>query len=229
MGLEYFQIFDQEMILTDQMRDAVQAHHIGETLLQISELVIDFASIERVPRYCVNKRENDAEHSFMLALAGIEVSSTYYPGLDSGLIGKMALVHDFPELHTGYDVATFDISDEELAQKHANEQAGLPEFIAMLPPHLGDLLQLYEEQQLPEAKIVKHLDKLLPNAVNTTGAGVAVMREDYQVHSVEKFIEKNQVNETRFNNLFTDTIHTPLHHAHSYLAAIFADQLSETL
>lgn len=223
---EYSVLFDQNLFFDTPELMQTQAREIGETILQISKLVIDFASIERVPRYCVNKRENDAEHSFMLALASVEIASRYYPGLDSGLIGKLALVHDFPELKTG-DIATFDITNDQLAQKHSNEQAELPALLNELPPHIGDLLQTYEEQELPEPIFVKHVDKLLPNAVNTTGAGVEVMREDYGVRNTKHFYSKTEKLEDRFRTLFTDSSHEPLHLAHTYLADTFALQLPE--
>jgi 5'-deoxynucleotidase YfbR-like HD superfamily hydrolase len=220
------QIFDQSLSFDTGELIRFQAHEIGETILQVSQLVIDFASIERVPRYCPMKRENDAEHSFMLALAGIEVSSTYYPGLDSGLIGKLALVHDFPELKTG-DIATFDITDEQLAQKHANEQAELDTLLDELPPHIADLLSIYEEQELPETIFLKHLDKLLPNAVNSAGAGLKVMKEDYGVDTAMQFRDKTETLEYRFKKMFNHPSHAPLHFAHRYLADKFAMQLPE--
>lgn len=213
-------LFDQQETTTEAA--FLQGNEIGQTILQISQLVIDFASIERVPRYCPNKRENDVEHSFMLALAGVEIASTYYPGLDSGLIGKLALVHDFPELKTG-DVATFDLTDQQMAQKHQNEQANLPQLIEELPPHLADLLTLYEEQRLPEAKFVKHTDKLLPNAVNTSGAGMHVMNEDYDVFCQAQFRQKNGVLSQRYRNNFPDQSHDVLHLAYDQLANRFAE------
>lgn len=219
-------IFDQNEYLSTLEHQASEAKQIGKTILQICELVTDFSAIDRVPRYCKYKRENDAEHSFMLALAGIEIGSQYYPGLDTGLIGKLALVHDFPELKTG-DVATFDLTEEQLSQKHQNEAQELPELLRSLPPHLADLLMIYEEQTLPEAQFIKHLDKLLPNAVNNVGAGIKVMKEDYNVTSATEFFIKNETLEARFKKTFNNPTHQPLHLAHTFLANRFALQFDE--
>lgn len=223
---EHSVTFDQNIFFDTEELINTQAREIGNTILQISQLVIDFASIERVPRYCATRRENDAEHSLMLALAGVEIASRYYPGLDSGFVGKLAMVHDFPELKTG-DVATFDITDEQLKQKHDNEKAELPVLLEELPPYIADLLQIYEEQESPEAVFVKHIDKLLPNAVNIAGAGVEVMHEDYNVHHTLQFLAKNEMLETRFRGAFPNTSHDPIHLAHTYLANKFALQLPE--
>lgn len=214
-------IFDQNEYYSSATEKQYVAYKIADTILQISGLVIDFAAIERVPRYCKFKRENDAEHSLMLALAGVEIASEYFPGFDTGLIGKLALVHDFPELKTG-DVATFDITDEELRQKHQNEARNVSILLKELPPHIGDLLTIYEEQELPEAEFVKHVDKLLPNAVNIKGGGLQVMSEDYKVSTTSEFFAKNETLETRFKKTFGKPEHEPLHLAHSVLAHEFA-------
>jgi hypothetical protein len=215
-----------EFTLFDQRELTIQAQEIGDTILQVSQLVIDFASIYRVPRFCINRRENDVEHSFMLALGGIEVIRQHFPGLDPGLGGQLALVHDMPEIKTG-DVATFKIGDKQLKEKHANEKRQLPGLLKELPPHIADLVVIYEEQELPEAKVIAHLDKDLPNAVNITGAGLAVMEEDYQVTSVEQFLKQNLENEKRYRERFPDPHHEVLHMAHSYLANKFALQFEE--
>lgn len=218
---EYSAVFDQSELFSALELEQLQAHEIGKTILQISQLTIDFANIERIPRYCKDRRENNAEHSFMLALAGIEIVSTYYPGLDAGLASSLALVHDIPEIKTD-DVATFDISDEQLQQKYKAEAESLPALLEELPTHIADLLSIYEEQKMPEARVIRHLDKLLPHAVNISGAGKEVMNEDYSVTTVGELMAKNQINETRFQNMFPEEHHVPLHQAHSVLAQKFA-------
>lgn len=219
-------VFDQMERFSSKEIKANQAREIGETILQISQLVIDLASVERVPRYCPNRRENDVEHSFMVALAGIEIVSRYYPGLDSGLTGKLGLVHDFPELITD-DIATFDLTDEQLSKKHSDEQAALPQLLTKLPPTLADLVIIYEEQKLPESRLIKHIDKDLPNAVNLIGAGIEVMAEDYGVYSAAKFSEKNAVLARRYKKAFPDPSHDILHGAYDLLANRFALKFNE--
>jgi 5'-deoxynucleotidase YfbR-like HD superfamily hydrolase len=162
----------------------------------------------------------------MLALAGIEISSRFFPGLNTGLIGELSLVHDIPELKTN-DMPTFDVTDEQLAEKHAREAAVMPSLLQELPQHLADLLVIYEEQEIPEAKFVKHLDKNLPYAVDINGAGIKVMNEDYNVYTAEQMLEKNEINEKRFREKFPYPSHEPLHLAHTYLANKFALKFDE--
>lgn len=219
-------IFDQKEMFRSFEQKSEQSIRLAETLLQICQLTIDFTEIKRAPRFCPNSRESDVEHSFMLALAGIQISKEYYPGFDSGLIAGLGLVHDFPELKTG-DMPTFDVTEEELAQKHAREGNELPGLMEELPSHLADLLMMYEEQQQPEAIFIKHLDKLLPYAVDIQGAGIKVMNEDFGVFTSKQLFEKNEVLEARWQSKFTDPSHEPLHLAHSHLANKLALKFDE--
>ena len=223
-----FQVFDQNEIFNDPSQQIEIARQIGDTVLQINQIVMDLASIERVPRFCVNRKENDAEHSLAVALQTIVVITNFFPGLDAGLGGQLAMVHDFPELKTG-DISTFRLTDQQLQDKHHNDKAVLPQLLDELPPYLADLVEMYEEKKLPEAKVVEHIDKLNPNSVNIIGAGVAVMSEDFDITSSQQFLKQNAKNEKRFRERFPDDHHEPLHYAHGYLASLFAEQLSESL
>ncbi len=217
-----YEIFDQFEYINTNPEQEAQA--IGNTVLAISQLTIDFASVERIPRYFHNRRENDAEHSFMLGLTSMEIGKQYYPGLDAGLMVQFSLVHDLVELET-LDTPTFQADEATLAAKHDAEQAALEKLSRTLPPHIADMLIWYEEQEQTEARLVRHIDKLLPYAVNTTGAGVAVMNEDYGVTSVPQMMAKNDILEARFNLMFPDRVHQILHGTHTVLAKRFALEL----
>lgn len=203
-----------------------RAQHLGETILKISQLVIDFADIKRAPRYCEGRRENDAEHSFMLALVGIEIAHQDRPDLNRGLVGELALVHDLIEVKTG-DMPTFQATEEQLRQKHAREQAELPGLLEELPPHLAELLKLYEAQKLPETVFLKNLDKLLPYPVDIIGAGEKVMHEDFGITTRQEFLDQDAVLEQRWRNKFPSPKHDVLHAAHRWLGQQFAVKLPD--
>lgn len=224
--VESYKIFDQLEYPNDYTTPAKEAEAIGNTVLAISQLTIDFASVERIPRYFHNRRENDAEHSFMLGLASIEIGKQYYPGLDAGLMVQFALVHDLVELET-LDTPTFQADENTLNAKHQAEQAALEKLSNTLPPHIADMLIWYEEQEQTEARLVRHIDKLLPYAVNTTGAGAAVMHEDYNTHTVDELMAANEKLEERFHSMFPELHHASLHNAHTVLANKFALEFSE--
>jgi 5'-deoxynucleotidase YfbR-like HD superfamily hydrolase len=150
-----------------------------EAIVHLGGMAVKFAGIERVPRYG-ERRENDAEHSFMLALIAPEVAAIVRPELDRGLIAQFATVHDLVELETG-DVATFGLTEEELQLKEAREQEALESVLSKLPSHTASILRRYEAQEEPEARFVRLLEKSLPLIVNSSGSGVRVMDEDFDI------------------------------------------------
>jgi 5'-deoxynucleotidase YfbR-like HD superfamily hydrolase len=158
------------------------------TALTLGGVAIEFARVERVPRYDKESRENDAEHSYMLALVASELATSFYSDrLNAGLVSQFAIVHDLIELVTG-DKATFHYSAQDMADKEIDEHAVLEGLLERLPPHTRRLLDSYEQQSLPEARFVKAVDKLLPVVVDILGEGRKIMNEDYNVHTAEELL-----------------------------------------
>lgn len=150
-------------------------------VLELGGLAMKFSQVERTPRYDEKTRESDVEHSYMLALVAGELAHRLYPNeLDGGKIMKYAIVHDLIEIKTG-DVATFQLSGDELQQKEATEQEALESLLSELPPFTRDALYDYEQQRDKESRFVRAVDKLLPIVVDILGAGQKVMNEDYGV------------------------------------------------
>lgn len=160
-----------------------------DTLLFIGDLSVRFAEVERAPRYPDGSRESDVEHSFHLGLSAIELATKHYPDLDPGLVAQFSLVHDLPELHTG-DVRTYDISDEERQQKEEAEQQAIKRLLTDLPPGLADLLRRYEDQEEPEARFVRLVDKLMPGVINITASEASTFFEDYGQDTAEEHRQK---------------------------------------
>jgi putative hydrolase of HD superfamily len=151
--------------------------------LELGGVAIKFAQVERAPRYDNEHKENDAEHSYMLALVANELAATYYPTLDAGKVTQFAIVHDLIETVTG-DVTTFQFTPEQMADKQQVEHAALQKLMDSLPTHTAQLLYSYENQQTIEARFVKAVDKLLPVVVDILGAGKKVMQEEYGVSTI---------------------------------------------
>lgn len=186
--------------------------------LELGALCMRFARVERVPRYEDGKRESDVEHSYMLSLCATEMAYLYYPHLDTHLVGEFAKVHDLIEVVTG-DVATFNLSAEQLANKEAVEQAALENLLADLPPYTANLLQRYEKQQETEARFVRAVDKLMPVIVDIIGPGQQVMREDYEVTTTEALEESHNALHARIAHKFGE-FHTIIT-AHRQLCDLF--------
>jgi adenylate cyclase len=174
----------------------VRAREIGNAVLHASQLADDFSNIERIPRLADSRRENDVEHSFMLAIAAPAIAEQYHPELDVAKVREFALVHDLIEVEVG-DVATFGISQAELEEKERREQVAkrvVFERLSKISPKLASAFLEYEEQKVSEAIFVRMMDKLLPVAVDTTGDGLRIMREDYGISNIDDLEEShNQI------------------------------------
>jgi adenylate cyclase len=166
-------------ILEDELRLSI-GEELANLAIQTSQLVEDFSAVDRIPRYADGRRENDVEHSYMLAIAAPEMAQTLNLDLDIDKVRRFALVHDLLELKVG-DVATFDLTPAQLVEKERLEQDAKKELCAELPRRTAEDLQEYELQETPEAIFVRLVDKLLPVAVDITGDGVRVIREDFGV------------------------------------------------
>lgn len=109
------------------------------------------------------RAENDAEHSFMLALIAVPLAEQYYPELDSGLVAKYALVHDLSEAYVG-DTPTHDIDSAGLEKKAKIEEQGRKQLAIEyqgIAPALIVYHEKYEAQEDNESRFVRMLDKLV--------------------------------------------------------------------
>lgn len=199
----------------------------AQTSLDLGKTAMYFARVERVPRYADGERENDVEHSYMLALVAPELAYALQLPLDRGLISQYAIVHDLVEIETS-DYATFLYTEDELVQKEINEHQALQRLYAKLPPHTAQMLRNYEAQADAESRFVRYADKLLPIIVDIIGAGEQVMREDYSVTTPEALrrchedLHKRIV--AKFGGEFPE-----LDLAHQLLCELFQSKFSDEL
>ncbi len=198
------------------------AFKIERDAINLADVAMRFAAIDRIPRYSAETRENDAEHSFMLGLVAQEVATAYFPELDSGLVARFALVHDLVELEVG-DVATFAITASELRDKRVAEYTALEALCERLPKHTALLLRAYEEQDIPEARFVRFVDKMMPVLVDILGHGCQVMHEDYATFTHEQLSEAQDALKTRFEQMFPEPELASIHLARNGLARRFRE------
>ena len=174
---------------------------LAQRAIATSELFDQFARVDRIPRLSNGDRENDVEHSFLLATIATDLAQELRPDLDVNRIRQFSLVHDMLEIKTG-DVATFSTSPEEQAEKERHEKEVLDELLTELPPLEAEALQEYEEQDTPEARWTRYVDKMLATLVDITGQGVRVVEEDFGVTSLEKLCDEHGRLATKYHNMF---------------------------
>lgn len=143
---------------------------LADSLVDLARLALAFGRVDRTAVYHPDQTtpESDTDHTVMLGWAACALAATWFPQLDVGLIAQFALVHDAPEVYAG-DTPTLRITDAERAAKAEREAAAVDRLAAEFThqlPWFPDTLRVYEHQQLPEARFVRGVDKVLPKLVH---------------------------------------------------------------
>lgn len=138
-----------------------------------------------------DRPENDAEHSWHLAMMAIVLAGHANEPIDLEKVMKMVLIHDIVEIDSG-DVFVYDTTkshdnfDEEL--KAARRIFGiLPEEQA---EEFINLWIEFEEMKTPESKFARALDRLEPLLQNASNNGGTWREFDVKYDQV---MEKKQV------------------------------------
>lgn len=143
---------------------------LADAVTDLGRLALAFAAIDRTAVYWPDGHtpESDTDHTVMLGWVACSLAAKYFPTLDVGLVAQMALIHDAPEVYAG-DTPTLRIDTAGRAAKAGREAAAVRrlarEFGGTLP-WLPALLEVYEAQQMPEARFVRGVDKVLPKVVH---------------------------------------------------------------
>ena len=126
-----------------------------------------------------DRRENDAEHSWHLALAVMVLSDYAEPGLDLLRTLQMVLIHDLVEIDAGDTIAYADAAAK--AAQSARERAAAERLFGMLPEDQGralrGLFDEFEQRQTREARFARALDRVQPILQNVHSGG-ATWREN---------------------------------------------------
>ncbi len=133
-------------------------------LFSFLEFTHKFQQIQRVIFATGEKRnENDAEHSYQLAMACWFVVQTKKLELDKNKIINYSLVHDLVEIYAG-DTYFYSADQNLQSSKPAREKAAF-ERIKKEFPKLKDIhkaIKGYEALKDEESKLVYAMDKMIP-------------------------------------------------------------------
>ncbi len=119
-----------------------------------------------------DRRENDAEHSWHLAMMALVLSDYSDAEIDLLKVIKMVLIHDIVEIDAG-DTFLYDQN-----KNHDNTEAELKSaerIFGILPEkQAAEFIEIWKEFEMgdsPEAKFARSLDKLEPLLQNTSNNG----------------------------------------------------------
>lgn len=134
-----------------------------------------------------SRRENDAEHSWHIAVMALLFTEYAAEPVDIGRAVKMCVVHDLIEIYAGDTFAYDAAGNKDKAQR---EQAAADKLFAMLPKEQGDEIRsLWEEfdaMQTADAKYAACMDRLQPFLHNTLTDGHTWVESGTNRASVEK-------------------------------------------
>ncbi|MFD7076210.1 HD family hydrolase [Nocardioides sp. NPDC059952] len=124
------------------------------------------------PLAAADRRENDAEHSWHLALMVLLLAEYADEPIDVGHAIKLVIIHDMIEIYAG-DSPVFDPA--AVVDQVEREVAAAERLFTMLPPdQAGEIRALWDEfeaAQTPEARFCKAMDRLEPMLLNWLNRG----------------------------------------------------------
>ncbi|MCM1266559.1 MAG: HD domain-containing protein [Bacteroidales bacterium] len=119
-----------------------------------------------------SRRENDAEHSWHIAVMAMLFSEYAAEPVDLGRVAQMCVVHDLVEIYAG-DTFAYDIEGNK--DKEEREKAAADRLFAKLPAEQGRMIRsLWEEfdaMESADAKYAACMDRLQPFFHNTLTDG----------------------------------------------------------
>ena len=133
--------------------------------------------------------ENDAEHSWHLALMAVILQEHAAVEVDITRVLTMHLIHDLVEIHAG-DTFAYDEAGHE--DKEERERAAADRIFVLLPDDQGQEMRAlwdeFEERVTPESRYAAALDRLQPLLLNYHTDGAAWVKHGIR-H--EQVIERN--------------------------------------
>ena len=119
-----------------------------------------------------SRRENDAEHSWHIAVMALLFTEYVKHKPDVGRAVKMLVVHDLIEIYAG-DTFAFDVEGNKT--KEQNEAAAADKLFAQLPTEQGaEIRALWEEfddMKTPDSIYANCMDRIQPFLHNTLTTG----------------------------------------------------------
>ena len=145
-----------------------------ENLARVLEFTIEMDKMKSVFRrssiFDGSRRENDAEHSYHIALMALAFEKYAPAGVDLLRVLKMLLVHDIVEIDAGDTFAYDKIANLD---KKEREKAAADRIFALIEngAELRALWEEFDAMETPDALYAISLDRLQPFLANCLNKG----------------------------------------------------------
>jgi putative hydrolase of HD superfamily len=128
--------------------------------------------LRQSPLAAADRRENDAEHSWHLALMVLVLAEYADEAIDVGHTIKLVVVHDLVEIYAG-DTPIYDPAAG--VDQQEREEAAADRLFGILPEDSGLRLRAlwdeFEARETPEARFAKAMDRFQPLLLNWMAKG----------------------------------------------------------
>lgn len=155
------------------------------------QFIVEIDKLKHVLRQTLlmdkSRRENDAEHSWHLAMMAIVLAEYADPQVDLLRVLKMVLIHDLVEIDAG---DTFCYDAIALQDQADREEKAADRLFGMLPENLGrelrSLWKEFEAKETLDAQFAAALDRLQPLLHNYYTEGGTWKKAGVTVEKVRK-------------------------------------------
>ena len=141
------------------------------------------------------RKENDAEHSWHLAIAAFLLKEYVAEDVDVMKVMIMVLIHDLVEIDAG---DTYAYDEEGAKTKDERERKAADHIFGMLPENQGMYLKAlweeFEAYETAEAKYAHLLDNFQPLLLNDAAGGISWT--EHQVKKSQIYKRNEKVEET---------------------------------
>ncbi len=162
----------------------------GDRLAKQVSFIVEIDRLKGVLRQTLvtgnaGRQENDAEHSWHLALMAVLLAEYAEEEIDLLRVVKMALIHDLVEIDAG-DTFAYDVKGHE--DKYERERDAADRIFGMLPDDVGQefqgLWEEFEARETAEARFAAALDRFQPILLNYHTQGAAWQKHGIRVDQV---------------------------------------------
>ncbi len=168
-------------------------------LEQQMEFIVEVDKVKNIFRQTYladqNRKENDAEHSWHLALMAVLLKEYSEEEVDLSKVILMVLIHDLVEIDAG-DTYAYDAAGN--IDKREREVKAAKRIFGLLPKDQGmefrDLWEEFEAYATPEAKFAHLLDNFQPLLLNHASDGKSWV--EHQVKKSQIYKRNEHIPET---------------------------------
>lgn len=148
-----------------------------------------------------DRKENDAEHSWHLAILAMLMAEHANKPVDAVKIIKMVLIHDVVEIDAG---DTYCYDTEGCKTKADREEKAAQRIFGLLPDdqkkEFYDLWREFEDSETDDARFAAVLDRVQPLLLNYTKGGISwrehgIAKEQVMRRNKEYFGESDEIAE----------------------------------